>query len=247
MKTLIVSCTRGEFSNIDLYKSLLKYNTYTCNNMSHVEGKNTHYLKGSKFSLYIKFNNTTPLPKVYNKGIKIAIRDKYDTVIFAHDDISIQDTFIEDKLSEAFKKYSIVGLAGAMGMRPEKRPCLWHLMSTKDEWRGAVAHKAVHGDKTFYGWSQYGVTPERVLVIDGLFMACKVKDIKDDKVTFNEQIPHGGFHHYDILFCLSANHAGLKLGVAPIWVVHNSPGLLKQDSAYLDSEQYFLQASKKYL
>ena len=247
MKTLVVSCTRGDFNGTELYQSLLKYNLYTCSNMQRCESKDTHYFKGSQFSLYFKFNNTTHLSKVYNKGLKVAAKDKYDTVIFAHDDISIQDTFINDKLTQAFKKYSIVGLAGAVGMRPEKRPCLWHLMSDKDEWRGAVAHKAVHGDKEFYGWSQYGVTPERVLVIDGLFMACKVKDLIDREVAFNEEIPHGGFHHYDMLFCLGANNAGLKLGVAPIWVIHNSPGLLKQDDAYLDSEKYFLKTAKKFL
>lgn len=247
MKTLVVSCTRGDFNNTELYQSLLKYNLYTCSNMQRTKSKDTHYFKGSKFSLYVKYNNTEHLSKIYNKGIKIAHRDNFDTVIFAHDDISIQDTFIIDKLNKAFTKYSIVGLAGAVGMRPEKRPCLWHLMSNKDEWRGAVAHKAIHEGKEYYGWSQYGITPERVLVIDGLFMACNVKDLIDHEIGFNEDIPHGGFHHYDMLFCLGANHAGLKIGVSPIWVIHNSPGLLKQDDAYLESEKYFLKTSKMYL
>jgi len=247
MKTLVVSCTRGDFLDTELYNSLLKYNVYTCANMARTDDPDTSYMKGNKFSLYIKTNNTSHLAKIYNEGKRVAIEDGYDTVIFAHDDVSIQDTFIKDKLTTAFESYSVVGLAGAVTIRPEKRPCLWHLMSNKDEWRGAVAHKAVQADREFFGWSQYGVIPDRVLVIDGLFIACNVKALKDAEVGFDEWIPHGGFHHYDMIFCLAANKAGLKIGVAPIWVVHNSPGLLKKDDAYHESENYFLKKSKVYL
>ena len=247
MKILVVSCTRGDFLETELYKSLLKYNVYTCANMAKTDCTDTLYMKGDELSLYIKTNNTSHLCTIYNEGKRVAIKDKYDVVIFAHDDISIQDTFIKDKLATAFESYSVVGLAGAVTIRPEKKPCLWHLMSNQDEWRGAVAHKAVQGGREFYGWSQYGVIPDRVLVIDGLFIACKVKALEDSDVGFDEQIPHGGFHHYDMIFCLAANKAGLKTGVAPIWVVHNSPGLLKKDDEYHDCEDYFLKKSKLYL
>ncbi len=90
MKTLVVSCTRGDFLDTELYNSLLKYNVYTCANMARTDDPDTSYMKGNKFSLYIKTNNTSHLAKIYNEGKRVAIEDGYDTVIFAHDDFDVK-------------------------------------------------------------------------------------------------------------------------------------------------------------
>ena len=69
----------------------------------------------------------------------------------------------------------------------------------------------------------------------------------DKKDYIDEKIPHGGFHHYDLLFSLAANAAGLKLGTYPIWAVHDSPGLEGQTAEFLQSQEYFLKAANQYI
>ena len=81
-----------------------------------------------------------------------------------------------DKLEEAFKEYDIVGLAGAK-QAEIKQPALWHLMSNQQDWSGAVAHPA--NDKQIF-MTNFGPTPQRCLILDGLFLAIKVSSLKPE-------------------------------------------------------------------
>ena len=101
--------------------------------------------------------------------------------------------------------------------------------------RGAVAHYA-NNDKIFM--TSFGFIPCRVAVLDGLFLSVKTESIKKSGWRFNENYT---FHHYDIASSLDANKKKLKLGVAPIWVIHKSPGLLNSnDKLFLDSQEKFI-------
>ena len=85
----------------------------------------------------------------------------------------------------------------------------------------------------------FGPTPSRVAIIDGLFIAVKLKNVLDVGWKFNENF---SFHHYDISSCLDANKLKLKVGVVPINVVHDSPGLSDYNNkSYQESEKKFLQ------
>jgi hypothetical protein len=85
----------------------------------------------------------------------------------------------------------------------------------------------------------FGPTPSRVALIDGLFMAIHLPSILDKGWRFNENYT---FHHYDLASCIDANRKGLKIGVYPIHVIHQSPGLLSmEDKLWKDSNQKFLQ------
>ncbi|MAF26099.1 hypothetical protein CL634_11100 [bacterium] len=244
MKILLTTCTRRSFDdawNTRLYKSTNIYNDFNCASMNYTQDDQT-LLKGKLFDLLINHSHTKPLTQTYNKCIKYAHENQYDTIILVHDDLSIEDSMLVSKVSSALKEYSVVGLAGSAAAEI-KLPALWHLMGEQTDWRGAVCHRGENNGKEAFGWTNYGPSPNRVLILDGLFLACRVQDLIESNVKFDENIPHGGYHHYDILFSLAANHAGLKLGVWPIWAVHDSPGLLSQTPQYRESEQYFLKAA----
>jgi hypothetical protein len=86
--------------------------------------------------------------------------------------------------------------------------------------------------------TNFGPTPARVAILDGLFLSVKTKSVKETGWKFNENYK---FHHYDIASCIDANKKKLKLGVAPIWVMHNSPGLLSfEDKNFNASQEKFL-------
>ena len=256
MKILFVVCTKQNtdgFYKSRIYRSLARYHPMTCTGCTEQvtdEGYTELFirqpLKDLKFDVLANCDHTVSFTKTYNKCLRYAADKKYDTIIFVHDDVSLEDTFFFDKLEAALKEYSIVGLAGATQAKL-KQPALWHLMSEQEHWRGCVCHRFVQGDEERFVWSHYGPSPSRVLLLDGLFLACRVKDLIDYEVGFNESIPHNGYHHYDMLFSLSANKAGLKLGTYPIWAVHDSGGLEEKTQAYHDSEQYFLKAASSLL
>ena len=182
----------------------------------------------------VRKNNKENIGKHYNKVIDMAVAEKYDTVILMHDDVQIDDYGWVEKLEEAFKEYDVVGLAGARHIEV-KQPALWHLMSKPEDWRGSVAHPA--NDKQIL-MTTFGPTPDRCLVLDGLFLAAKVSSLTPD-VRFDENIPAIA-HHYDIDFCLTCNHNKLKLTTWPIWAIHRSPGLEQQTQEFLDSQKYFI-------
>lgn len=229
MKILLGSCTRHDidrFQNSELYTSMLSSLT--------LERTDTAALYTGDIDAAIKINNTEHISKHYNKVLEMGIDMKYDCIILMHDDVSIEDKFLNIKLQSAFQNHDVVGLAGARQVEL-KQPALWHLMSKQEDWTGAVAHPA-SPDQVFM--TNFGPTPQRCLVLDGLFLAIKVSSLTDG-IRFDENIP-GIAHHYDIDFSLTCNSHTLKLTTWPIWAVHRSPGLEERGNDFVESEKYFL-------
>lgn len=165
---------------------------------------------GYRSSSKIIFENNTGLPALYNSFINEENKDQ--RIVFVHDDVLIEDIFLEEKLDIAFEKYDIVGLAGSKKCDLSKPPA-WHLMSEREHHVGEVAHS--HQKKI---WTTvFGPTDSRALVLDGLFIAVNVQKLLETNTRFDENFD---FHHYDITFCLKANQNKLKMGVYPIKVVH---------------------------
>ena len=199
------------------------------------EERDEHILyTGAYTNCSVKKNNKENIGKHYNKVLDMAVTEGYDTAILMHDDVQVDDFAWPDKLEEAFKEYDVVGLAGAKQVEI-KQPALWHLMSKQEDWSGAVAHPA--NDKQIF-MTNFGPTPARCLVLDGLFLAVKVSSLTPE-IRFDENIP-GIAHHYDIDFSLNANKHKLKLTTWPIWAIHKSPGLDRPDPQFAHSEKYFL-------
>lgn len=198
---LIVACTRSEtieeFENRPLHKSL----------MHHYESSydvNFHLFKG----------NTRGLSTCYNEILKDP-ENLGKTVLFVHDDVELEDAFLVDKLLAS--PYSITGLAGTKSFNKRSEKAAWHLSSPREDYVGEVTHN--HNGKV---WTTvFGPTKSRALLLDGLFIACKVKDLVDKELYFNETF---GFHFYDLSFCLDANQKKVSCGVLPIRVVHHGIG-----------------------
>ncbi len=162
--------------------------------------------------------------------------DDYDIVVFVHDDVFIDDANIRNKLIEAHTQYDIVGVAG--GVNPTiRRPALWHLMcgGFGPNLRGFVGHYTEDGKIMM---TNFGPTPDRVAIADGLFLSIKTSQIRNVGWKFNERY---NFHHYDISSCLDANKAKLKIGVYPILIYHMSPGLRSlSDPTFLENQEKFI-------
>ena len=218
-KLLVVSCTQVRENNkkaLKIYQSLEPMK--------------------AEVKLKIHFENTTGLPEVYNQYITPQTLAKHDVVLFAHDDLYVDDFKLRGKLLSAMDAFDIVGLAGCL--QPAiKKPALWHLMSSRENWRGYVAHPLQDASNRI-AMTSFGPTPSRVAIIDGLFIAVNLSRALEANWKFNTDY---NFHHYDIASCLDANEKHLKVGVAPINTIHNSPGLTNyDDESYQQSEQKFL-------
>lgn len=216
---MIVSCTRLPSSAKDrsvLYQSM--------------QGMS------SEVKLVMHYDNSEPLTQVYNRYINKKTAKKHDIVLFAHDDLYIDDLKLRGKLYGAVDRFDIIGLAGCVNPVIES-PALWHRMSKREDWRGIVNHPYQHDINVITSMS-FGPTPSRVLLVDGLFMAVNLKSVMSVGWKFNEEF---SYHHYDLSSCLDANKLSLKIGVIPVNVIHVSKGL----NDYYDKE--FQQSQKKFL
>ena len=145
-----------------------------------------------------------------------------------------------------FDHYDVVGLAGCVDPKIQ-HPALWHIMGgDMGNLRGTVVH-AVKGSDQVLGCHEnavhataFGPTPSRVVLIDGLFIAVNTKMIKEKGIKFDTSNPCIA-HHYDLDFSLQCHKAGLKVGVWPIHVIHDSPGLTSlNDKQWKMGNDWFL-------
>jgi hypothetical protein len=199
-KLLIVTCTKSkdstEFKKRPIYKSL-----------------EVHCSHNSNIEYFVFKNNQEGLSTCYNK----ILRDETNidkTVLFVHDDVELDDLFLYEKLTES--PYSITGLAGSKTFNKNIDKLAWHFASK--ELVGEVAHK--HSDGRV--WTTcFGHTNSRALVLDGLFLSCKVKDLVEKDLEFDETFK---YHFYDLAFCLRANEKRVTCGVIPLRVIHHGLG-----------------------
>lgn len=230
-KILIYSATRSNYiEDTKLYESIFI--------------SNADISSGSNLNVKIETFNKEGLSKVYNKCIDEY--KEYDYIVFVHDDVIIDDPAnLERKLETAHEDlgYDIVGLAGGINPKIQKS-ALWHLMCGgfgSGNLFGAVAHPV--NDKQIC-MTNFGPTPSRVAIIDGLFMSIKISSVIKSGWRFNENYK---FHHYDIASCLDANKMKLKIGVYPIWCTHNSPGLRNiNDLEFNKSQDQFMKEYSNY-
>ncbi|NBP02026.1 MAG: hypothetical protein EBU90_18230 [Proteobacteria bacterium] len=216
MKFAFYSATRGYIKDTLFYKSIdnVVGEKYICFDQGNQEG----------------------LSKRYNEILK-GCKDKFEYIVFVHDDVHLDDDKTMEKLIEAHKEYDIVGLAG--GLNPViQAPALWHLMCggfQSGNLRGVVGH--FKNEKEYF-FTHFGNSPSRVAILDGVFLSVKTESIKKSDWKFNENYT---FHHYDIASSLDANKLKLKLGVYPIKIIHKSPGLLNPNcKLFTDSQEKFI-------
>jgi hypothetical protein len=202
MKLLIVTCTTAqtdkEFEQKPIFNSLKKQ----CENNSQID-------------FHIFKDNKRGLPSCYNEILKNP-QNSDKIVLFVHDDVILEDLFLYEKLMSS--PYSITGLAGTKSFNKKAEKMAWHLSSeSRQDYVGEVAH--VRERKV---WTTcFGPTSRSALIIDGLFIACKVKDLSEKELLFLEDFE---FHHYDMSLCLKAYEKKVSVGVQPIRVIHYGLG-----------------------
>lgn len=217
-KILVVTCTKGDGKDTQLLQSMAPLS--------------------SDVKMVVNINNKCGLSKAYNRQLTSENLVYHDIVLFAHDDVYVDDLKLKGKLYTAINEleYDIVGLAGAGEVKITK-PCLWHQMSRRESWSGAVSHQLELKGESKLNVTSFGPWPRRCLIMDGLFLAVDLKRVLEVGWKFNENYD---FHHYDISSCLDANKKKLKMGTYPIYVTHDSPGLEDyNEPTYQQSEMRF--------
>ena len=182
----------------------------------------------------IAADNRHGLGKVYNSALSKLYAQRIvdsDFIVFLHDDVTIEDINLPRKLQES--AFDVVGLAGTTKLLFES-PVLWnHARLGEHTLSGAVAH----ANGTDIWMNSYGTFRKPCEVVDGLFIAVRLKRLIESGVRFDEQFD---FHFYDLDFCLSARKAGLTIGTEPIWVVHRGLGDWDTQSWH-ENERRFLE------
>lgn len=178
-----------------------------------------------------KLKNNKGLAQLYNTFLDHAIKEKFEYVMLIHDDVHLEHD-PRPKLEKLFQEFDIVGVAGC-SKAEIKSPALWHLMG-QGHLHGAVAH----GNANRKHMTSFGSYPQRVVMIDGVFMALNRKAI--ETVRFDEDCP-SGFHFYDLCMCASALEKGLKIGVGDVMITHESPGLREFTEDWKVGEKYYLE------
>ena len=182
--------------------------------------------------LNITYNNTEiGLSKFYNNIIETKYKE-YDTIILCHHDVSLEYLNI-DAVIKGLEQFDIIGVAGGLNPKIIEKN-LWHWMMEKENYRGIAGHSV--NESQLYVTS-FGPTPSRVAILDGVFLAFDPKNIYNSGARFDENFL---WHHYDIDFSLTCNLKKLKLGVWPILVNHQSPGLRDlNNKLWNQSNEYF--------
>lgn len=218
----IVTCTKSnDIKTSEIWQYLNKYST-----------KNFNTTRDFNHTIYR--DNTDGLSKRYNEVLEKK-EVKNSILVFAHDDLFIADGFLGEKLNAAMERFDIVGLAGIKAPIEIKSPAAWHMAGPPEQFSGAVAHYKPN-DPISQWMTSFGPTPERVILIDGVFIAVNTEKISAAGLRFDEDFK---FHHYDLSFCLRANALKLKIGTWPIYAVHRGLGTSMLTPEWKESEKKF--------
>ena len=195
------------------------------------------------------FENTVGLSERYNSILDDKDNEKYDYICFIHDDLWINDVFILDKIDKCSSSFDLIGTCGGKGWVPQKetsKPMIWTTSSKDAGMSGFMIHSAkseilgkdkklgIDGRMMFA--TSYGMSPSRVLTIDGNFI-CFTKKAISAHLRFDTDFR---FHFYDIDVSFRAYAKGLTTGTAPICVTHDSLGLSVSQPEFMESQKKFL-------
>jgi GT2 family glycosyltransferase len=237
---IVVTTPQTEFTYAKTteYKALEKIvfdNTYT-----------DHKGINSRVELAIVENNTTGLPEVYNRYVTNAYKDYI--VCFIHDDLTVYDNHIYEKLTAAHENYGVVGVVGATKINLPFRidqPTAWHMLSIESSPDGAIRHQSgfVAHEKDGRKWSSmFGAVPQEVKIIDGLLMSFDISECLKNGFTFDEDFQ---FHHYDLTASLRAREVGMNITTTDIFVSHKGMG--EMDESWGRSHRKFVEKYKDFV
>jgi GT2 family glycosyltransferase len=164
-----------------------------------------------RFTARLTVDNELGLPLIYNHAIESD--DAVDVLAFIHDYVWSDDFNIVDHLASAIEQFDVIGVVGGAGPPIEGAP--W--FAAEDRRRGSIAQ----GAEPFGKVHRYSPSPATCALLDGVFIAARKVALIEAGVRFDPAFP---FHFYDLDFCRAASSRGLKVGVWPIALTHQSSG-----------------------
>lgn len=190
-------------------------------------------INDSRLKLHIAAENTRGLSDIYNARINANVGN--DIVIFIHDDVWIDDYFFVDRVIDGLKQYDVIGVAG--NRRKVINQPAWAFVDVNFTWddKSNLSGAVAHGQQPFGQVSFFGPTPSDCVLLDGVMLAVNISALNKGNVLFD---PRFDFHFYDLDFCRTAHHAGLRLGTWPICITHQSGGAFGSDSWKAKYEMY---------
>jgi hypothetical protein len=165
------------------------------------------------------YQNTRGLSEVYNQVLDQV--DTPDAVVFIHDDVWIDDPFFGDHILAGLAVVDIVGVVGTIRAFCGQSTWAFH-EGTYDldvaHLSGRIGHGADAGGKISY----FGPSPAAVTLLDGVLLAVNRSKLSARGVRFDPQFL---FDFYDLDFCATALHAGVKLATINLALTHQSDGV----------------------
>lgn len=155
----------------------------------------------------IVYNNRDGLCKVYNRFLVPQYQN--EILVFLHDDIGLDDYWLQLRCNEATEKFDVVGLTG-----------LSYIISDRN-WNGASPWDCGAVAEPHRMWRPATNAPHRVYTVDGQCIAINTEKILASGIYWDEQFT---FDFYDIDFCRQCNEKGLLIGVWPIALTHGGKG-----------------------
>lgn len=175
-------------------------------------------------------NNTNGLSMCYNDAIKKHINDD-KILVFVHDDIALLDYYWPLRVIESLNHYDIAGVAG--NVRHEINFPSWahshsdgnNVIWDEDRYlSGSMLHSDTWPPKIV---TVYGELNRQVVNLDGAFLACTTKTLREYDLKFDERFD---FHFYDADFCKAAHTKNCKLGTFPLALMHAGKGRMNTES-----------------
>jgi hypothetical protein len=165
-------------------------------------------------------DNRQGLPALYNQAIRDAA-SRPAVLVFVHDDIDLVDFYWPDRLYGALLDFQVVGVVGNRRRLP--RQPSWCF---KDEWLAwddfdHLSGFIGHGDAAAWHVMRFGIVGAACKLLDGVFLAADSALLLQHQLQFDERFD---FHFYDLDFCRQAEAKGVRMGTAPICLVHHSTG-----------------------
>jgi len=167
-------------------------------------------------------SNSAGLPFVYNTAVRESLDDPA-ALIFIHDDVHLLDFYWPERILDGLNRFDIIGLAGNKRRVPGQPSWIF----TDDKFTRDVPENLcgviAHGKSWPAPISYYGAPSCEVKLMDGVMLAANSQVLVDNCLLFDEQFD---FHFYDLDFCRQAECYGLRMGVWPVQVMHESEGAL---------------------
>lgn len=178
-----------------------------------------HMQQDQRIFPHITYENKRGLSELFNEAIEAAPDDAI--LVFIHDDVWLDQNTFAHELLQGLAEYDVIGLAGNKRRLPAQPG--WLFVDIEYAWESGefVSGSVAHGQDAFGVPTHFGPAPASCELMDGVFLAASKQNLCKHNVRFDPQFK---FHFYDLDFCREARNAGLRLGVWPIAITHQSLG-----------------------